>query len=269
MITVVGNSYEVPATFSFGGYLGKTEDGLLKLGVNVSPGASGSAVLDVGGDLIGILVAREARQGVAISDSPIVRASETAPNLSLLISELGAPDAVCYAVPSAAVKEILDQIISEGKVSRGYLGITSQNLEPAFRQRHGLSGGVAVTGLDPKSPAELAGIKPGDVIVTVDMVGVTDRGALLGMIRSRKPGESVRIGLLRGNERIMVDAKLTLMQEKPFISGLELTQPSSAQAADGKALAGRADLASEVGRLRAELERLRSEMNDLKKEMRK
>ena len=111
----------------------------------INRGNSGGALIDTKGDLVGI-------------------------NTAILSGETGGNQGIGFAIPANLARNIMDQILKNGKVTRGYMGILPQELTPdmakAFNMPNGH--GVAIAQVEPNSPAERAGLKVGDVITAVN-----------------------------------------------------------------------------------------------------
>ena len=106
---------------------------------------------------------------------------------------------VSFAIPSNLVAHVVDSLISKGRVVRGYLGVGIQTITPELEEEFGLENteGALVSFVEPESPAAEAGIKPGDVIKSLNEEEVTDVHELKARIMQMSPGESVRIGIIR------------------------------------------------------------------------
>jgi S1-C subfamily serine protease len=141
----------------------------------VNPGNSGGALVDLGGEVIGI---------------PTLAASD--PQMG------GAAGGIGFAIPSNTVKRIADQLIRQGKVTssgRGALGISATTATT-------LSGrpvGVLIRQVDPHGAAEAAGLQPGDIITAVDGQATTDLAALQELLAQRQPGANVRLNVLHSD----------------------------------------------------------------------
>jgi serine protease Do len=104
-----------------------------------------------------------------------------------------------FAMPSNTVINVYNQLISpDHKVTRGSIGITFQAALPnAVKREYGVNQGVLVGSVEPKGPAEEAGIRPGDVIVSIDGRNIKDGDDLVADISSRHPGTTVKLGYVR------------------------------------------------------------------------
>lgn len=123
-----------------------------------------------------------------------------------------------FAVPVDTLKAILPQLRDQGRVSRGYLGINIQNLDreraPAFGLDEGK--GALVVSVEPDTPAGKAGLRHGDVVLEVDGREIRETRDLIDYVSSRRPGEKVRLGILRDRKRSTVEVTLG---ERPGLGG--------------------------------------------------
>jgi S1-C subfamily serine protease len=106
-------------------------------------------------------------------------------------------DGAAIASPAADALAAADDLRDDGKVERAWLGVRAVDLDPALASRLELRGGAALTGIDPGSPAEGAGLQPGDVITTLDDEPIDNASDLVVSLRHHRPGDRVRIGWQR------------------------------------------------------------------------
>jgi serine protease DegS len=150
----------------------------------INRGNSGGALVDSSGALVGI-------------------------NTAMVAKSLGV-EGIGFAIPVNLVRGVVSDIIDHGRVIRGWIGIAPEDLTDEQAQRLGLAqGGVVVANLYVGSPAQEAGLKPGDLLLTVD--GATPRGAqdVLGRISRHKPGSTVTLKGLRGRQPFELAAHVT------------------------------------------------------------
>ena len=114
----------------------------------INPGNSGGAMIDIHGNLVGI-------------------------NTAILSHGSGGNEGVGFAIPMSMVKPVMDQILSHGKVVRGYLGILPQDVTPELAKafNYNQPGGVLIGNVKPDTPAAKAGLKQGDVITALNGTG--------------------------------------------------------------------------------------------------
>ncbi len=141
--------------------------------VAVNPGNSGGPLFNMKGEVIGIN--------------------------SQIVSETGGYQGLSFAVPSEVAAKVQDQLVAHGKVIRGRLGITIQNVNQALAESFGLSKptGALVSSVEKGSPAEQAGVEPGDVIVKFDGKEVSDSAQLPARVAEMKPGAAAKLEIIR------------------------------------------------------------------------
>ena len=151
---------------------GNFED-FLQTDAPINQGNSGGALVNTAGQLVGI-------------------------NTQIL-TPTGGNIGIGFAIPSRMAEGVMTQLVSTGRVERGQLGVTVQGLSSDVAASLGLKEvkGALVSDVSKGSPAEKAGVKRGDVIVSVDGVPVDDGNVLRNRIASTRPGSTVALGLLR------------------------------------------------------------------------
>ncbi len=162
----------------------------------INPGNSGGPLCNVAGQVIGINVA-------------IVSPGMVPGNVG-----------IGFAIPANTAKTILPQLVKSGKVARGWLGITIEDLDPNMRDFYGApSGGALVTGIQQEAPAAQSDLKEEDVIVAIDGQKVRDTWELQKHVSERAPGSELTLDILRGKQPMQVKLKLGEMPAK--YTGLE------------------------------------------------
>jgi len=157
----------------------------------INPGNSGGPLLNARGELIGI-------------------------NTSIQ-STVQANIGIGFAVPINSARRVAEQLMRKGKVTRGYLGLTLQEITPSLKEALGLgtSDGVMVGSIVKGSPAERAGIKAEDVITYLDSVAVKSVEHLRTTVSELAPGTSITLSILRGAESLSIKVKLAALPESP------------------------------------------------------
>ncbi len=117
-----------------------------------------------------------------------------------------------FAVPSNMAKQVMDQLIKSGKVSRGYIGVTLQDLTPDLAKQFGIHGtaGAIVGNVTPDAPGAKAGLKSGDIITAIDGKKVQNSDELTMDVISHTPGSTVTLDVNRNGQPMTV--KVTLGQ---------------------------------------------------------
>jgi len=151
---------------------------------SINPGNSGGALINVRGELIGVNTA--------------------------ILSPSGGNLGIGFAVPSNMVRTVMDQIIKSGKVTRGYIGVSVQDITPelANAMNLGQTRGALVADVDPNGPAARSGIESGDVIVEVNEKPIDDSRILRLMIGSMAPGTQINMRVLHKGETRSATIKL-------------------------------------------------------------
>ncbi len=153
--------------------LGLDYEDFVQTDAAINPGNSGGALVDVEGRLVGINTA--------------------------ILSRNGGFQGVGLAVPANLVSQVVDGLVKNGKVVRGYLGVGAQDLTPTLAESLGLKAqrGALVADVQPDSPAAKAGLKNGDVIIAVNDAKVEDANRLTFSIGAVAPGTKVELEVLR------------------------------------------------------------------------
>ncbi|MBI4005717.1 MAG: trypsin-like peptidase domain-containing protein [Gammaproteobacteria bacterium] len=191
VVLAIGNPYDFGQTVTQGIVSAKgrksmgitTFDDFIQTDADINPGNSGGALITAGGQLIGINTA--------------------------IISNTGGSQGIGLATPINLAIEVMQQLIKNGRVVRGWLGIEAQILSPDILRETGLrKGGVLVAGVLNGGPADQAGIMPGDIIISVAGQSVSNPQQAIQMISRFVPGTIIDISLLRGWEPMTLRAKV-------------------------------------------------------------
>jgi Do/DeqQ family serine protease len=191
VVLAIGNPFGVGQTVTMGiisatgrSQLGiNTFENFIQTDAAINPGNSGGALVDAHGNLIGINTA--------------------------IFSQTGGSVGIGFAIPTSLAKGVMEQIIEHGRPLRGWLGFEAQTLTPDLVDAFGLkkgTEGLVITTLYRNGPAHKAGIEPGDVLVAIDGKKAVDAREVLLAITSRKPGEKIKLELLRNGQPLTLDA---------------------------------------------------------------
>lgn len=158
-------------------------DGLIQTDAAISPGNSGGPLLDSRGRLIGI-------------------------NTAVIVG--AGAEGLGFAVPINLAQDVMQQIITTGRVVRAFLGIQFVDIEPELARQFRLatSEGVLVAAVGRGTPADRAGLLPGDIITRVDDVAIDEGGDLRRTLRERRPGQSIIITVVRDGRSRRLTAEL-------------------------------------------------------------
>jgi len=192
VVLAIGNPFGVGQTVTSGivSALGRTGLGIntfenfIQTDAAINPGNSGGALIDAGGNLVGINTAIFSRSGGSMG--------------------------IGFAIPVSTAKMVLEQIVKSGGVTRGWIGVEVQEITPALAESFKLGGqrGALIAGVLRGGPADKAGIKPGDVLTEVEGKPVADPTAMLNLIAALAPGSSAKMKLKRQGQD--VDATISV-----------------------------------------------------------
>ncbi len=211
-ICVVGVSPERTAAVTQGIVSSAAED-KLRLNVWVTPGSSGGPVVDDQGRMVGLL------RGIYMEERPVVfqfRDREQAGS-GVVASRAEAPaSGMALAVPIELVKDIAAQIKDKGRVERGWMGVSIGQDD---------QGRTVIGSVDPESPAALAKIAAGDVVLKIGDRAVAGPDVLASEIRKRKPGQEVVLEVERDGKAQEVKVKLGEMAEDEAMKEMTVRFP--------------------------------------------
>ena len=189
-VLAIGNPFGVGQTVTSGivSALGRNQLGLntfenfIQTDAAINPGNSGGALVDVFGNLMGINTAIFSRSGGSMG--------------------------IGFAIPVSTAQQVLEGIIKDGQVTRGWIGVEPNELTPELMQTFGLKDtsikGVAVTGVLQNAPAAKAGLRPGDVIEQVGAKPIAHVAELLSVVAGLKPNVSVPFKIKRKDQEISI-----------------------------------------------------------------
>ena len=188
VVLAIGNPYGVGQTVTLGivSALGRSQLGIstfenfIQTDAAINPGNSGGALVDVQGRLLGINTA--------------------------IYSRSGGSAGIGFAIPANMARQVMDQIIANGTVTRGFIGIEPQEITAELAESFKLpkDQGVLIAGVVRNGPADKAGIKPGDVLIEVEGAPVRDAAGMLNLIAQLTPGSSGRLKLVRQGQSLEV-----------------------------------------------------------------
>lgn len=188
-VLAIGNPFGVGQTVTSGivsalgrNHLGiNTFENFIQTDAAINPGNSGGALVDVEGNLLGINTAIYSRSGGSMG--------------------------IGFAIPVSTARQVMDSIVKDGQVTRGWIGVEPNDLSPELAETFGIKPvpGVIITGVLQNGPAAQAGIRPGDVIVKVGEQNVTSVAELLNRVAALRPGEPARFSLLRRGSEMTLD----------------------------------------------------------------
>ena len=193
VVLAIGNPLNVGQTVTMGivSATGRDRIGLntfenfIQTDAAINPGNSGGALINARGELIGINTA--------------------------IFSQMVGAQGIGFAIPISLALDIMQQIIEFGEVTRGWLGVEGTEISARAALATGDPGikGALIVGVFIDSPADMAGIRAGDIVVAVNDNPVLGIRNLLDQITLHKPGEQIQVTIYRGPEKLAVDMKIT------------------------------------------------------------
>ncbi|WP_458762267.1 Do family serine endopeptidase [Cupriavidus basilensis] len=181
VVLAIGNPFGVGQTVTMGivsalgrSHLGiNTFENFIQTDAAINPGNSGGALVDAQGNLLGVNTAIYSRSGGSLG--------------------------IGFAIPVSTAKQVMESIISTGSVTVGWIGVEPQDMTPEIAESFGLEAkeGALIAAVVQGGPADKAGVKPGDVLVSVDGQSITDTTALLNAIAQLKPGAEAKMKVVR------------------------------------------------------------------------
>ena len=193
VVLAIGNPFGVGQTVTMGivsavgrrGLNLNTYENFIQTDASINPGNSGGALVDVGGNLIGINTAIFSRTGGSLG--------------------------IGFATPVSTARTVMEQIVAQGSVTRGYIGVHAQEVTPELAESFKLTKvtGVLITGVEPNGPAEKAGVKPGDMLLAVNAKPTPDSGAMLDAVAELKPGSNATLTLRRDRKELELQVSVS------------------------------------------------------------
>ena len=194
VVLAIGNPFGVGQTVTSGivSALGRNRLGIntfenfIQTDAAINPGNSGGALVDANGNLLGINTAIYSRTGGSLG--------------------------IGFAIPVTTAKQVMESLIKDGQVTRGYIGVEQRELTPEIAQTLNLPirQGVLITGVQQSGPAAAGGLRPGDVVVAVAGKPVVNTAQLLNAVAALKPQAVAAIAVQRGDK--VLDLNVTVGQ---------------------------------------------------------
>lgn len=214
MVFAIGNPFGVGISVTQGiiSALNKSGIGLnqyenfIQTDASINPGNSGGALVDSRGALVGINTA--------------------------ILSRSGGNNGIGFAIPSNMVKKIAKTLVEDGKIDRGYMGVSIGNLTKDMKEVYTNKHGALILGIQEGEPAQKAGLRRGDLIIKIDDKKIEDANELKNIIGSKLPGQKIEVTYERDNKIKTTTMKLDRMSTKDssgiasstndFLKGLKL-----------------------------------------------
>jgi serine protease Do len=152
---------------------------------------------------------------------------------SAIMTHTGGNEGIGFAIPSNMVRDVMHQLIEKGSVTRGFLGVTIQNVDEDLAKDLRLPSheGALVSSVSPGSPAEKAGIKDEDFLVSVNGKAVANVNELRNTVAALEPGKTVTVELYRDGKKQKVEVKLDAQPKDLAAMGGPAENPPSAKIA--------------------------------------
>jgi serine protease DegQ len=189
VVLAIGNPFGVGQTVTMGivsalgrNHLGiNTFENFIQTDAAINPGNSGGALVDIGGNLIGISTAIYSRTGGSMG--------------------------IGFAIPGNVAKQVMEQIVQSGSVTRGWIGVGVQDITKELAESLKLprATGALVSEVLRGSPADQGGVQPGDVLIAVNSKPVADSSGMLNLIAALQPGQQAILKVFRGQEEAQLN----------------------------------------------------------------
>jgi Do/DeqQ family serine protease len=199
VVLAIGNPFGVGQTVTMGivSAVGRTGLGIntfenfIQTDAAINQGNSGGALVDTAGNLVGVN--------------------------SAILSRTGGSIGIGFAIPVSTARQVLEQIIASGSVTRGFIGVEAQEITPELVESFKLpaSNGALIAGVQKGGPAERAGVKPGDVLLAVNGKAVSDPQGMLNVVAALQPGMKVPLKLRREARDVEVEVEIAKRPAAP------------------------------------------------------
>ena len=201
IVLAIGNPFGVGQTVTQGivsalgrNHLGiNTYENFIQTDASINPGNSGGALIDAEGNLVGVNSAIYSRNGGSMG--------------------------IGFAIPASLARQVMEQIAMSGSVTRGWIGIEAQDITPELAESFKLNKaqGSLIAGVLHNSPADLAGVKAGDVLLAINGKEVADSSSMLNLIAVLKPNEKAVLKIARAEKEINVNVTVG-KRPKPVVA---------------------------------------------------
>jgi Do/DeqQ family serine protease len=188
-VLAIGNPFGVGQTVTSGivSALGRNQLGIntfenfIQTDAAINPGNSGGALVDIQGNLLGINTAIYSRSGGSMG--------------------------IGFAIPIATAKQVLESLVKDGKVTRGWIGVEPNDLSAELAEAFdtATSNGVIITGVLQNGPAAQAGLRPGDIILSIETSPIQNVTQMLAKVAGLAPGKSVTFTVQRKQQKLALN----------------------------------------------------------------
>ena len=219
IVLAVGNPFGIGQTVTMGmisatgrATLGLDYEDFIQTDAAINPGNSGGALVDADGRLIGINTA--------------------------ILSRSGGNQGIGFAIPTSLARDVMESLVADGHVTRGYLGVMIQDVTPSLAKGFNLKDqkGALVGDVVPQGPADKAGLKSGDVVLEFNGKVVRDSRQLKLQVARVKPGESVPVKILRNGSSKTLQVAVNELPGSPKVASADTNHSDEGEALKGVAV---------------------------------
>ena len=199
VVLAIGNPFGVGQTVTSGivSALGRnrlginTYENFIQTDAAINPGNSGGALIDANGNLLGINTA--------------------------IFSRSGGNNGIGFAIPVSIARQVLEGLVRDGSVTRGWIGVESRDLTPEIAETVGLpiTQGALITGVLREGPAGAGGMRPGDVVVAIADKAIGNTAQLLNAVAALEPQSEAAIGVQRGAQTLQLKVVVAQRPKAP------------------------------------------------------
>ncbi len=172
---------------------------LIQTDASINPGNSGGALVNLYGEVVGI-------------------------NTAIISPNGGGSVGLGFSIPINNANYIMDQIIKHGKVIHGWLGISMQKLTPELAGKFGTDRGIIVSDVYQDSPAFRTGIKPGDIITSIDKKDIAAPSDIQKIVSYKKPGDKIEINIIRDKKPLALNVTIEARPGDDTVSSVSAAQ---------------------------------------------
>jgi serine protease Do len=200
-VLAVGNPFGLDRTVTLGVVSGVGRENInlsryenfIQTDASINPGNSGGPLFNLRGEIIGI-------------------------NTAIINFAQG----IGFAIPSNMAKQVIQQLLTQGRVTRGWLGVGIQPLTAELARKFGVNegDGVLVNEVFEKNPAAAAGIKPGDILTRIDGIVIDTPNKLSRVVAGLPPGSTTKVEIVRDQQRLVLDVALVERRDHAVITSL-------------------------------------------------
>ncbi len=220
VVLAIGNPFGIGQTVTMGiisatgrATMGLDYEDFIQTDAAINPGNSGGALVDADGRLIGINTA--------------------------ILSRSGGNQGIGFAIPTSLAREVMESLVTDGKVTRGYLGVMIQDMTPSLAKEFKLkdSNGALIGEVMPKGPAAKAGLQSGDVVLEFNGKTIRDSRQLKLQVARVKPSESVPVKVLRNGSTKTINVTVNELPGSEELADADTHDTNDSDALKGVAVA--------------------------------